>query len=190
MVEINIRDAFRDLFGYEAPETFALEKASNRLESSKLGSAYYETDILGREFFLPVKIDGMLIPFAVMSMNWKKIIQKTHMPERGGSVKEVISIDDYTFNIKGVLVNEEGHFPEQEIIDLHNLFKKSNSVEMRSALSDIVLNGAYDHRVVIREIRWPAISGVEHVRGFEMDVESDQILELDVIEDIFKPKSN
>lgn len=182
MAEFNIRDAYRDLFGYEPPQTFSIPSAAARKEQSDLGQPYYETDLLGREFFLPIKIDGILIPFAVMSMNWKKHIVSTPMPERSGKVHELISIDDYVFNIKGLLVDENGEFPEKEIIALHKLFKINASVEMRSALSDIVLTGDFEHKVIIREIRWPAIAAVEHVRGFDIDCESDQIFTLTIDE--------
>jgi hypothetical protein len=102
------------------------------------------------------------------------------MPERGGSVHELISIDDYVFTIKGLLVNEDGEFPEKDIISLHEIFKINASVRLRSALSAIVLNGNFDERVIIRAVDWPVISGVEHVKGFEVKVESDMIFDLTI----------
>lgn len=178
MAEFDLRETYRNTFGYDAPAAFALGTARATRQFSNLGQKYYDSDLLGREFFLPVRINGMLIPFAVISMTWKKVIVSTQMPERSGSVHEVISTDDYTFNIKGLLVNEDDQFPEQDVIDMHNLFKINTSVSLRSALSDIVLSGEFDHRVIIKEMKWPASAGVEHVKAFEIDVESDQIFEL------------
>jgi len=178
MAEFNLKEVFRNAFGYEAPAPFSIEQAPPRKELSSLGQKYYAEDLSGREFFLPVTIDGVLIPFAVMGMTWKKTFVTTAMPERGGSVHEQISIDDYEFSIKGLLVNEEGEFPESGIIELHNLFKINASLPLRSAMSDIVLSGEFDHKVIIKTVSWPAAAGVEHVKAFEISVESDQIFEL------------
>lgn len=189
MAQFQLENIFRDAFGYEAPTTkFTIPQASARKEISKLGQPFWFTDTLGREFFLPVTINGMDIPFAVLGMTWKKTIVSTAMPERGGSVNELISIDDYTFNLKGILVDEEGNFPDGGIMSLHDMFQINASVVMRSVLSDIVLTGKsnnkkddpFGHRVIIKEMKWPATSGVEHAKPFEMDLVSDMIFDLEM----------
>lgn len=179
MAQFNLNNVFQDAFGYQPPaKTFSVEQAPARQVSTAKGQQLYAEDVEGREFFLPVFINDVLVPFAVMSMNWKKTIVSTPMPERGGSVHELISVDDYTFNVKGLLVNEEGNFPEQGIIDLHKLFQVNKSVRMQSALSAIVLKG--DELVIIKEVKWPHTPGVEHVKAFEIELESDQIFELEL----------
>ncbi|KAA2245490.1 hypothetical protein F0L74_05905 [Chitinophaga agrisoli] len=181
MAVFDLREIFERVFGYSPPpEPPEFPDAPPRLETSILAQPYYLEDAVGREFFMPVTIDGYLIPFAVMSMYWKKTYISTSMPERGGSVKELISIDDYVFEIRGICLNDGNDFPEQDIIDLHNLFKKNSSVTMRSALSAIVLKGEFDERVIIRDVRWPDMQGVQHARAFEMTVESDMIFELEI----------
>ena len=153
------------------------------MQTSSLGQRYFNNendDFYGREFFLPVYLDDYLLPFAVMSMTWKKTFVSTAMPERSGSVHELISIDDYVFNIKGLLINESGNFPEQQIIHLHDIFKQNASLRLRSALSAIVLKGGFDEKVIVKEIKWPPTAGVENVRAFEIDCESDQINDLEL----------
>ena len=180
MAEFNLKKIFKETFGSELPPSFQLENAPVRKTGSSLGQSYYKEDLSGREFFLPVTINGLLIPFAVISMTWKKTFVTTSMPERGGSVHELISIDDYVFNVKGLLVNEENEFPEDDIIKLHDLFKINASVRMESALSAIVLKGDFDEKVIIKEVKWPATAGVEHIKAFEIDCESDQIFDLEI----------
>lgn len=178
-----LANAYEYIFGYKVPDksdSIKIEQAAARLEGSSLGQPYYETDLFGREFFMPVKLDGYLIPFAVIGMTWKKTIVKEAMPERGGCVKEIISVDDYEFNIKGLLVSPDNAFPEQGIIDIHNIFKKNNSVQLRSALTAIVLSGTYSERVLITDVKWPPSSGVEHVKAFDITVESDMVYELEL----------
>lgn len=182
MADFNLNDIFKKAFGYDAPEEthFEFPPASSRVETSSLGQPYYASDLSGREFFLPVYLNNYLVPFAVLGMTWKKTFVSTAMPERGGSVKELISIDDYDFNIKGIVIKDENVFPESEVIDLHNLFKINASITIRSVLSDIVLDGAFDHKVIVKNVKWPAVSGVEHAKPFEMELESDMIFDLEL----------
>ncbi len=202
MTEFDLNDIYRQAFGYQAPKgkftippasdypsegqriideaesAFKMETKTPRLERALLGGRYYDTDIFGREFFLPVQLDGYILPFAVVSILCKKTIVSTPMPERGGTVKELISIDDYQINVKGILINDDNIFPESEIIDLHELFLKAESVNMQCVLTDIFLKGAFNQRVVIKDLKFPAVIGIEHAKPFEMELESDMIFDL------------
>lgn len=179
-MEFALANIYRDAFGQEPPQKPEIKPAAARSETSNLGSRYYETDLFGVEHFLPVTINDVLIPYAVLGMTWKKKIVTTDMPERGGSVKEMISIDDYEFNLKGILISEDNNMPEDQIRNLFDLFQVNKSVTMRSVLSDIVLSGENQHRVVIKSIKWPPVSGIEHAKPFEMEMESDMVLELEL----------
>ena len=208
MGTFDLAKIFSNTFRYNMPDKFVVNKSNDTLDQyqasiktdpfkvppavvnrdsglfdstySVLGQPYYATDLLGREFFLPVTLNGYLIPFAVLSINEKKTIVETAMPERGGSVKELISIDDYIINLKGILVEEDNIYPEQQIIDIHNLFLLAESIPIRSVLTDIFLNGAYNHCVVIKEIKWPANPGVENAKPFEIDMVADMIFTLEI----------
>lgn len=191
MAEFDFGTAFREAFGYDAPRDLSqlqiAEKPARREQSAK-GAPFYATDLSGREFFLPVYLDGLLLPFAIISMTWRKTVVETTMPERGGSVNELININDYVFNIKGLLVNENDEYPDDEIQQLHDKFLINKSLSMRSALTDIVLSGRPDgagdddegHKVVVLSVNWPPVSGVEHVKPFEIELKSDLIFELEI----------
>lgn len=180
-MEFNLSDIFKSAFGYDAPANkFEIEQAAGRIENSSLGQPFYKEDLSGREFFLPVTINDYLIPFAVIGMTWKKSYVSTSMPERGGSVRELISLDDYVFTIKGILVSDDNTYPELGIIDLHNIFLINANVKLRSVLSDIVLKGEFEHNVIIKDVKWPAVAGIEHAKPFEMEVESDMIFTLTI----------
>lgn len=177
-MEFDIKNIFRKAFGYEPPADFNIKKSTGRKEHSDLGQPYYKEDALGREFFLPVELDGYLVPFAVISVTAKKTIVSTALPERGGTVKELISIDDYAINIKGIVLQET--FPEKDMRDIQNIFLKNKSLSLRSVITDIFLIGEFEHKVVIKSIKWAATSGVEHAKPFEIECESDMIFVLDV----------
>jgi hypothetical protein len=192
MAEFDFGDTFKKAFGYNVPETDAskisIPTAPARKEKGQLGFDMYAIDLAGREFFLPVFLNDYLLPFAVIGMTWKKTIVETTMPERGGAVKELICIDDYSFNIKGILIDEDGSFPDSAIIELHNIFKVNKSITLRSTLTDIVLTGKSNdkgddsdgHKVIVKQINWPAVAGVEHAKPFEMELKSDFIYDLEI----------
>jgi hypothetical protein len=181
---IQLASLFKQAFGYEPPapgqNEINLPKAGDRIEMSNLGQPFYESDALGREFFLPVKLNDYLVPFAVIETRWKKTVVKTAMPERGGTVKELISIEDYPVNIKGMFVRDADEFPESEIKELHSIFEKNASITIRSVLTDIFLRGLFDHKIVIEEVSWPSIVGVQNVKPFSIQAESDMIFTLEL----------
>jgi hypothetical protein len=187
-MEFDINNLFSKAFGYQPPENFHIDDtAAEKAISGSLGSPYYANDLLGREMFLPVVftlgIKEYLIPFAVISINAKKIIVSTPMPERGGEVIELISISSYGINIKGIVITDDNSFPEDDIKDLQQLFLANESILLRSVLTDIFLSPppgqkGSDQRVVITEMKWPAVAGTENARPFEMDCMADTIFEL------------
>lgn len=175
MGDFELRKMFKKAFGYDVPsKSFSIQQASERVEYSTLGSPYYGKDLWKREHFLPVYLNGYLLPFAVIGMIWSKKYVDTPMPKRNGTVHELIAIDSYRFNIKGIAITEDNSFPEREMIALRNLFENNNSVEIRSVLSDIVL-GDGNHSVVITDMKFPAQTGIEHAKPFEIEVQSDAL---------------
>lgn len=181
-LNINISEIFYKAFGYEMPEPEQPEipNAAARLDTSSLGQAYYANDDLGREHYLPLFINDMLIPFAIVGVTAKKTIVNTPMPERGGTVHELISIDDYVFTIKGIFINDSNDYPEQNVKDLFALFQVNQSVVMRGVLPAIFLNGNFEERVIISEVRFPQVQGIENAVPFEMICESDMAFELEI----------
>jgi hypothetical protein len=178
--KFKISDIFRNQFGYEAPQKFVVPDATAKPTQSSLGQPYYKEDLYGREFFLPITLDGIVLPFAVVGVSEKKTFVETPMVEREGTVTEMISADDVVFSIKGIILDEDGNFPEADIIKLRSIYKKNQSVELRSALTDIFLNGIYGHRVIIKNLDWPESAGIEHAKPFSMQLKSDQIFELKI----------
>lgn len=178
MSEFSIKKLFSQAFGTEPPPSFQIEQAVARRESSTLGQPYYDADEMGREHFMPVRINGWLIPFAVVAITPRKTVVSTPMVERQGSVHEIISIDDYSINIKGILIGMTDDYPEEEVIKVHELFLINRSLELRSAKTDIFLKG--EDKVVIKEIPLPVVPGVQHAQPFEIVCVSDTIFTLEL----------
>ena len=190
-VGINISEIFYKAFGYEMPERQQpeIDMAPIPARSSSLGQAYSASDAFYRDHFTPIWLtvpssaDGqpaekILMPFAVIGITAKKTIVGTSLPERGGTVHELISIDDYVIGIKGLFIRSDYTYPESEIIQLKNLYEKNTSVIMQGVLPAIFLNGVWEEKVIIRDMRLNPIAGVTHAVPFEMTCESDMAFDL------------
>lgn len=181
MAAFNIQQLFKNAFGIDPPPNFSLEKAVPVDQYSELGQPYFSDDDLGRQMFLPVFINGMLLPFAVIGIDSKKIVVETPMPERRGTVIEIVSTEGYQITLRGILITEDNNYPESDLIDLEQIWTKQESVTLRSALTDIFLKGDYDHKVVITRFHLPPYPGVEHAKPYELEMITDSIFELELI---------
>ena len=94
---------------------------------------------------------------------------------RQGTVKELISMQDYTISIAGVLVGDD--YPADAVKALTALYKRAESVEIVSALTDSVL-GQKDvnnpHMVVLTNITWSEVGAVENMQAFRLTAKTDR----------------
>lgn len=140
--------------------------------------------------FMPVKLDGvnLNIPPLVTIAGQKNIV-KTAVAGRDFTVKEIISANDWVVNIKGFATNAEVYkwgnedftlemkakkFPEQNLIELINLYRKNASVKF-----DFPFSGYFGFdRIVIESISFPDFEGLEDCFPFEIQAISDIPLEV------------
>lgn len=182
--EYNLQDLFAKQFGYR-PQEYKIDPkdVKKKSESGKYGS-YYAQDALGRTVFMPVTLGGLFLPYTWISVSASKTIIETPMTEVRGTVKEIIKTDDYIFNLKGFIIGHDGKFPEKDVEDLKTLYERNEAVEIKCILTDIFLltpeQGGQDN-VVIRTFDLNENPGVESVRGFEMNLVSDQAFELEIL---------
>lgn len=136
--------------GYEYPGEQASEKTS-----SDFGSTLRKKDAQGRWYFMPIVLEHKgteyEIPNAVISIRGKKSIVETAMVGRKGTVKELISVDDYEIRIAGVCLDVD--FPDQQINSLNDLYNINESVTLKCALTDIFLDE--EDKVVIKASTLP-----------------------------------
>lgn len=144
----------------------------------------------GVDVLLPIRFyDGpklvKYLPYCVIGLGGSKIIVKTPMTERVGSVREQYNIDDYTFSIKGFLINEDRTFPEDELTEIKELFELMKAVTIENALTNIFLTNPKlkpdeQRRVVITKMDLLEVQGGRHVRPFTMQVEGDTVFTLEL----------
>lgn len=157
------------------------------------GAPVRAEDRLGQLYFMPVYIavDGTTIeiPHAVISFTSKKTIVETPLAGRNGSVKELISTDDYEISITGVIESKDRrNYPEAEVKQLEQLYERNEAVELICALGDLLLGDRVteDQRsggntmIVLKSCRFPAVEAVEYAQVIELTAVSDQPFELEI----------
>jgi len=131
-------------------------------------------------YFMPVSIEsnGTIWEFndAVISITAKKTIVETPLVGRKGSVKELISIDDY--EIKLMIVFSGDDYPEYDVLDLVTLWEINESVNMNCAVTDYFLQE--DNKVVIKTLDFPAMEGNEDMQVIILTLLSDKNFELEI----------
>lgn len=133
------------------------------------GTLWREKD--GIYEFMPVKLGGVQLWGPQIRITGRKTIVETQLVERGGSVKEIISTDDYIINIRGVIKTTDGLWPDEELNILLELYRKNEAVPIESAKTASVLNG--NEYVVITNLSLPGNPGfVESIR-YEIECVSD-----------------
>lgn len=133
---------------------------------------------MGVYYFLPVEVNGVELPNAVMSLSQAKIIAKTQMPGANGSVKEYISLDDMTIDLTAVLIGDDGNYPEGAMEQISNLWRLNEAVEIVSALSDIMLPAGT--KVVLEELTIDPVGEYEDVQTISLRLTSDEVFELEL----------
>lgn len=139
----------------------------------------------GRWYFMPVYIKHKDIPAdgntyelqqAVISVTCKKNIVETQMAGRKGSVKELISIDDYRISIAAFIQSENGTYPEEEVTLLKEIFNINEPVELISAFTDLVFDDG--DKIVITDISFPPLPGVEDAVAVKIECMTDRPFKL------------
>ena len=168
-----------------------------RKENGAQGSPYYSADALGNEYYMPVTISytdsseqstldtgdrlGSVskweLPYPVISVTSKKTIVETLLTERRGTVKELINVQDYEIVIKGFLIGSSNDFPEAEVTKLRTIYEQNAALSIQCPLTDIFLlrpDRSGSDQVVIRELSFPAITGIKNVRPYQLRMVSDE----------------
>lgn len=133
---------------------------------------------LGTYYFMPVYINKLRLPNAVISLSQSKIIQKTQMPGSNGSVKEYISLDDMAIEITAVIIGENGEYPSKEMEQINNLWRINEAVEIVSVITDIMM--PVGTKVVIEELTVNPVGEYEDVQTISLRLTSDEVFELEL----------
>ncbi len=113
-------------------------------------------------FLLPVE--------TVLELSQAKVIVKTNLQGRDGTVKEYINLDDWVLNFKGFIINyDEDLYPEERVESMIKWYHLQQSL---SVTSKWLSRWGID-KVVATDLKFPTFEGVQNVQPFELTMLSD-----------------
>jgi hypothetical protein len=179
----NLRTLTQDAFSPpQEPKPFILpEVAEQDGQFVQMRQTLAAADVLGRPYFLPVRLGGVLLPNEpVMIIRGRKHIVETDLvgSKRRGSVKELIRLDDYDVTIRGIAIQTANtrDYPEDQVKALHDLYLRNEALSVESGLTELL--GIY--RLVVREIGFPELRGFQHAQAYELLCRSDEDFILEI----------
>lgn len=173
---------YKALFG-PSVEELAQEMQPNtkREQSLSVGGELWRQLPNGVYEFMPIVLGGVQLWGPQIRIVGRKTIIETPLVERKGSVKEIISTDDYIISIRGTIKRQDGLWPEEELARLIELYERNEALEIESAITNRILNG--DEYVVITNLQLPGKPGFTESIDFEIECVVDIPFELELDED-------
>jgi hypothetical protein len=172
-LEYNINELLRIAFGYVAlpyPLGNLTLPSLQSFETSlvKFGTAYAsKSDVLGRSLFMPVWLNDVELPNPIISVQLQKRIVSTPVAGRKGTVKELISTEDYRIKLKGIAIADT--YPTDAVEQLIRLFEIEKPVNINNDITAIL--GIT--KCVIENLQLGEIAGKQNIQTYEMDLISD-----------------
>lgn len=169
---INIRDLINTYFNVQGFILPSLGQNTQTASYPKQEIIRYDSnkrDSLGRPYFEPLEIDGLFIPVALFKINAKKRLITTPIVGRRGTVKEMIGAEDYQLNIQGMLINNEPLYPEDELMQLIDIYEKNEPLEVKNKIIEYVCGGM---KFIIESLSTQATKHI-NVQPFTMRLVSD-----------------
>ncbi|KQT17427.1 hypothetical protein ASG31_08430 [Chryseobacterium sp. Leaf404] len=160
--------------------------------SNRTGQPFNKIGKYGQDIWFPIELKGtklvgdslepisIPIDICTVSVNLVSTIIRTPVTERIGTVKEIISHDDYKFTIRGFLTSKDRTVPEDQILNLKDLRNSTQEKTLHGGYPELFLDETC--RIVISDVEFPEVQGKNHwIRPFTLTCESDFITDLEFI---------
>jgi hypothetical protein len=136
-----------------------------------------EVTTIGTDANTDTGIPDLNLDIALIEVSNDRNIVMTPVSGRNGTVKEYMSDNDYSINIKGNLINPlAGHHPEVLLKALHSICKAQVQIKVTSSLLYYLDITA----LVIKKYEFRMVQGFRNVIDFELNCVSD--LDPDILE--------
>lgn len=158
---------------------------------SKLGTSIFKKNSNDQYGFCPVElqqhrngavVNSYTLPFSAISIGMSKNIVETQLIARKGTVKELISINDYVFNVSGVLLTNdvnEYDLPQDQLTKFKELFELNEPLKIINPFVEIFIPG--ENNVVVYDLNLPDMKGVSGAQAYSFTIKTDNVLELEEI---------
>jgi hypothetical protein len=193
---INLDQLYRVVFGFRGfpfpgkPEPDNINQVN--LPQASVFSSSNELEIdedlimttpTGVPLFMPMSINGYQLPNEpILTIKLQKKIVKTQLygNTRKGTVKETVSTDDYSIDVRGIAINyyDKYNYPAEIVSKLNELVKLNESLLVKSPLTRLM---GID-RVVIENFELIPTPGVQHVQAYRMSMSSDEDFVLEEVD--------
>lgn len=199
-MEIDLRGIIRDVWSGVYPEFLwnkipqvetsqrpGYEFKNTQVKNvSNLGVPFYITTSRGVTAFMPTWLsaspqgaDRFLLQNSMMTITNRKKIVTTELINRGGTVKEEISIGDWELTVKGLIVSTNKSYPENEVAKLLSLYKSRSVLWLNNARTAMCMENG--ERVIMTDLNLPALAGYENIQPYEIKLVSDVEFELEEV---------
>lgn len=114
---------------------------------------------------------------ALASVYRQKIIIKTYIPYRNGSVKEIVGADDYQITFVGTITGSNGRYPQSEVdqlIEILDIRDKEMPIDVISPW----LNAFDIFAIQITDYTFPQVAGGISKQDFTINAISDRVIQL------------
>jgi hypothetical protein len=183
-IKVNIPQLLERVFGLRGVVTRVEGSTSSAISLNGIDTIDINpetaTSILGTPIYEVVKLktpDGSsynLPDASLIDASQAKIIIKTQIQGRPGRVKEFISLDDFSIEIRGLIISQNDNYPLDEVRKLSEIFKINSELQVEA----LVLNMLGIHNIVIEDIKWPRLEATPSVQPFTISASSDTPIEL------------
>lgn len=147
------------------------------------------TDLsLGKYEYMPVVIDGLSIPNAIIIISGEKEFIETNVVGAINSSGEVVGAvvfekaftKPYDITVIATLIHENGmEYPQSQMQDLVNFWKKDDVVTIGCALTDFFLER--ENNAILKKIAVLDNAGAENVEVLQFDFRSNIDFELEIM---------
>lgn len=190
MAKFNInfaKQVYENTFGYyQVPKLLDLDPKIEQSQT-RYGTDLYKKDAYGRDVFSPVTLawgkkensndyaNKVTLPYSTVAVTASKKIVNTELVNRKGSVNEQININDYEFQINGVVISEQA-LPEDWLDLFAQIFETKEPMEIVNPITDFYNTG----NVIIISHHLPEMRGISNAQAFSFKARTEVNLELEV----------
>ena len=167
----------KGMVGKDFPEKLNISFDKDTAQSKK-GKPLYMMNKVGVWEFMPVFLNDIYLPNALVNITSQKTIIETPMTDFEGTVKEIINVQDWGIKILFTVINEDGSYPEDWLYTMNDLYKLKEILTIDCPFTDAFLQ-AKDNCIITR-LDPLDMQGIENAQVFELSLKSDRYLELEI----------
>lgn len=146
-------------------------------DDTMTGEGQRQSSLTGSLFVMPLKIgDYKFAIDPIISVSSSREIVRTIMPGFAGTIKEVISDDDYRITMRGLIINEDNDdYPYEQVAELDALKKSTSALTVENKLLNLCFGV---NQLVIESMEFEGAEGMQCMQTFVISALSDRDVEL------------